>query len=139
MATEYPVELSLTLRPVGQPWVRVTAGSHTQTLRLTETQTLTWNFAASAPFDVVVEQFDKAVSDPDTAVEITDVSLFGISHPKFVWAGTYWPSYPPHLSNQAPSLTAQSYLSWNGCWVLPISVPVFTWIHRTLDMGWIFS
>jgi hypothetical protein len=78
------------------------------------------------------------------AVIIDSVEFFGISDPRFVWAGVYWPEYPePWLSQQNPSpqaaLTNHNYLGWNGVWRLNFDVPVFTWIHKTLGMGWIYQ
>lgn len=139
MATEYNVEISVTLRPVGQPWVKVSAGPIHKTLQLNQATEIQFDFDYSENFVLAVEHFGKPDLDPDTAVEITDVKIFGISDPKFAWKGTYWPNYPEHLSGSNASIPAQTYLSWNGVYKLSVSVPVFTWIHRTLDMGWIYD
>jgi sulfur carrier protein ThiS len=87
---------------------------------------------------------NKPDNDPDMAVIIDRVEFFGISDPKFVWAGVYTPKYPePWYSQQTekPSakLCQQNYMGWNGCWRLDFDVPVFTWIHRTLNLGWIYQ
>jgi hypothetical protein len=87
---------------------------------------------------------NKPESDADMAVVIDKVEFFGISDPKFVWAGIYTPKYPePWYSQQIEKppaeLSQQNYMGWNGCWRLEFSVPVFTWMHKTLNLGWIYQ
>jgi hypothetical protein len=36
-------------------------------------------------------------------------------------------------------LKNHTYLSWNGKWTLTFDVPVFTWIHRVQNLGWIYD
>ena len=144
MVTKYPVELSVTLRPVGQPWVRIGYDNHTQVTQLKHTTTFDWQFDAKDQVCVSVQHFDKSDMDPTTAVEIVDVSFFGIQDPKFAWAGVYRPVYPVTWYNQQTvkprsELPGQTYLGWNGCYSLTFDVPVFTWMHKVLNLGWIYS
>ena len=139
MATEYPVNAVIELRPIGCPWVQVSAPGYCQQFQLTEPRKINLCFQAQGRSEIAVAQFDKADLDPSTAVEIVSVSFFGIQHPKFAWAGIYYPDYPPHLQGQPKSLPAQTYLSWNGVWRLEFDTPVFTWMHQTLDLGWIYQ
>ena len=98
-----------------------------------------------APFGWLEIVFmNKPDTDPDMAVIINSIEFFGISDPRFVWAGVYTPQYPePWFSEQKEKppvcLTNQNYLGWNGKWRLDFSVPVFTWIHQTLNLGWIYQ
>jgi hypothetical protein len=87
---------------------------------------------------------NKPESDADMAVIIDKIEFFGISDPKFVWAGVYTPEYPePWYSQQIEKppaeLPRQNYMGWNGRWRLEFSVPVFTWMHKTLNLGWIYQ
>jgi hypothetical protein len=87
---------------------------------------------------------NKPASDADMAVIIDKIEFFGISDPKFVWAGIYTPDYPePWYSQQIEKppakLLQQNYMGWNGRWRLDFSVPVFTWMHKTLNLGWIYQ
>lgn len=79
----------------------------------------------------------------DKAVIIENIVFNDISSPKFVWAGEYRPQYPePWASEQqnlSPVLTSHNYLSWNGKWTLTFSMPIFTWIHKIEDFGWIYD
>jgi len=80
----------------------------------------------------------------DKYLIIKSVVFFGIQDPRFTWAGTYRPDYPePWYSQQSDPppaiLTNQDRLSWNGRWVLEFETPVFTWMHRVLDLGWIYN
>lgn len=83
----------------------------------------------------------------DKAVVIESIDFFGISDPRFVWAGQYRPAYDPHWVAQQiqqgthpPTvLESHTYLGWNGVWCLDFSMPIFTWIHRTQSLGWIYD
>ena len=87
---------------------------------------------------------NKPQSDHSMAVIVDQVEFFGITDSKFVWAGVYIPDYPePWYSQQATKpadkLLQHNYLGWNGCWRLDFDVPVFTWMHRTLNLGWLYQ
>lgn len=83
----------------------------------------------------------------DQAVVIKSVGFFGVADDKFKWQAVYQPEYPePWRSEQQaqgvvlPSqLRHKDYLGWNGTWRLEFSTPIFTWMHRMLDLGWIYS
>lgn len=93
---------------------------------------------------VEVVFMNKPDDDPDMAVIVDKIEFFGISDPRFVWAGVYAPKYPePWYSQQTTEppakLPQQNYMGWNGKWRLDFSVPVFTWMHQTLNLGWIYQ
>jgi hypothetical protein len=139
MATEYPVKMRVTLEPVGNPWVSVDAHGCGRVQQLIETTDFDLEFEASNCCCLKIEHFAKVDSDPITAVIIKQISFFGITDPKFIWAGTYYPDYPEHYPDKNPALPGYDYLGWNGVYKLEFSVPVFTWIHQTLNMGWIYG
>lgn len=144
MAIEYPVKIKLKLRPIGNPWVRVSLDDHTQKKQLETLTTFEWDIDATDQVCFTVELFDKQNDDPTTAVEIVSIEFFGISDPKFAWAGVYFPTYPePWFSEQNPrpaeKLPGQTYLGWNGVYKLEFDVPVFTWMHKILNLGWIYQ
>lgn len=87
---------------------------------------------------------NKPAQDLYMAVTIDRVEFFGISDPKFAWAGVYTPQYPEPWFSQQPSpppatLSSQTYMGWNGVWRLDFTVPVFTWMHKTLNLGWLYQ
>ena len=87
---------------------------------------------------------NKPELDHDMAVIVDNIEFFGISDQRFVWQGVYTPSYPePWHSQQIEKppvhLPQQNYMGWNGTWRLDFSVPVFTWMHKTLSLGWIYQ
>ena len=96
---------------------------------------------------LTVEKYGKTIRDTqgdlDTAIIISEVKLNGITDPKFAWSGIYRPDYPDYYLNQNPNLktelSAHNYLGWNGVWTLDLSLPIYTWIHKTLDLGWIYD
>lgn len=79
------------------------------------------------------------VAGRDKAVVIKQIEFFGISSPRFVWAGEYRPVYPSHMRDQPEILKYHDYLGWNGVWYLDFTTPIFTWIHHVEDLGWIYD
>lgn len=144
MDIEYPVNIKICLRPVGCPWVKVQVDSQIYTQQIKDNVELVFDFVATGQSCLTIEHFNKPADDPTTAVEITEISFFGISDPRFVWAGTYRPDYPePWYSQQEPRpndvLYFQNCLGWNGVYRLDFGVPVFTWMHQVLDLGWVYT
>jgi hypothetical protein len=156
MATLYSVKLAVTLRPVWHrdpPRIRFGIDDNLNEMDLKETATINFDFETKNNCQLSVEFLNKHNSDTvpdlglDKAVIIENVSFFGIADPKFVWAGIYEPQYPEPWASQQRSqgvalkqqLSSHNYLSWNGKWTLTFTVPVFTWMHQTQDLGWIYG
>jgi hypothetical protein len=156
MAIKYPVKLAVTLRPIWHqdpPRIRAGIGNNLSEIDLRKNTTINFDFESDSQCELHVEFLNKQDSDTvpelglDKAVIIESVSFFGISDPKLVWAGVYTPNYPEPWATQQQSqgvvlkqhLTSHNYLSWNGKWTLTFTVPVFTWIHQTQDLGWIYG
>jgi hypothetical protein len=140
MATEYPVTMRVTLEPVGEPWVEVNVDSQERIQQLTETTDFDFDFVAkTGQCCLKIEHFKKDNNDDSTAVIIKEIGFFGITDPKFIWTGVYYPDYPPHYLDKVSPLPGQGYLGWNGVYRLEFSVPVFTWMHNTLNLGWIYQ
>jgi hypothetical protein len=114
------------------------------TVKLEKSTEINFEFEATDTCRLIVEFADRQDQE---AVVIDRISFFGISDPRFVWAGTYEPVYPEPWATQqrnagvelAPRLTAHSYLGWPGKWTLTFTVPVFTWIHKIQNLGWIYD
>lgn len=139
MAIEYPVKMCVTLEPVGEPWVDVDVEGWGRIQQLTETTDFEFEFDAQDTCCLKIEHFKKADNDHDTAVVIKKISFFGISDPKFIWAGAYYPDYPEHYPDKTSPLPGHGYLGWNGVYRLEFSAPVFTWIHQIQNLGWIYG
>lgn len=142
MATE--VDLVLSLAVVGQPWVRITAPGFYRYTQLVGPVDINIRFHTDLDQETLtVEQAHKSDMDSTTAVIVESVSFFGIQDPRFVWAGRYMPQYPlPWASEQTDlplELEAHTYLGWNGTWSLTFGVPVFLWMHRIQNRGWIYQ
>jgi hypothetical protein len=125
------------------PDVFVSVPGHVVRETLQSTKRIELEFDAPTGWLEVVFM-NKPDTDPGMAVIIDGVEFFGISDPRFVWAGVYTPKYPePWYSEQTQQppeqLPQHNYLGWNGCWRLDFSVPVFTWMHQTLNLGWIYQ
>ena len=144
MITQHLVKLSVTLRPVDQPNVKVGVNGDILTVVLDKTQTMDFEFTSDRDCQLTVELVDKKDQE---AVVVESVSFFGITDPKFAWAGVYEPQYPEPWATQQHDLgvvlkqhlSPHTYLSWPGKWTLTFDVPVFTWIHRVQNLGWIYG
>jgi hypothetical protein len=133
------VKMCITLEPVGKPWIIAEANGRGQLQQLLTTTDFSFDFKAHNSGYLKVTHFDKADNDPTTAVVIKQISFFGISDPKFIWAGVYYPDYPEHYPDKQLSLPGQTYLGWNGVYQLEFSIPVFTWMHKIKNFGWIYG
>jgi hypothetical protein len=136
----YKTLVEVRVRPVGSPTVIVQGQRY---ILNNETWFVYHTKRLPGPYRLSVAMIDKADSDPDTAVEIVEVRINGISNPKFAWAGVYHPVYPEPWASTQTNLPKQispaNYLGWNGVWHLDITVPAFKWIHQTLGLGWIYE
>jgi hypothetical protein len=94
-----------------------------------------------------VQLLDKTNIDPVQAIKIEKLSLNGIADSRFIWNGIYYPEYPePWASEQLAlgnilprQLHNTDYMGWNGHWRLEFTSPIFTWIHKTCSLGWIYE
>jgi len=152
----YPVKLAVTLRPIWHqdpPQIQIGVDNNLQFVTLEKLTTFNFEFDAQKKVNLQVRFLNKTDQDTiveqnlDKAVVVEAVSFFGISDPRFVWAGIYYPEYPePWASQQLQQgkdlpaqLKSHNYLSWNGTWKLEFTVPVFTWMHQTQGLGWIYK
>ena len=147
MATPHLVKLAVTLSPVNHSRfisVTVSVDQNTTTIKLENSTTINFEYMANEISQLIVELPDKQDQE---AVIIDKITFFGIEDPRFAWSGVYEPQYPePWASEQRsqgvalkPQLTAHTYLGWPGKWTLTFTVPVFTWIHQTQNLGWIYG
>ena len=87
------------------------------------------------------------VAGKDKAVLIDKIIFNGIESERYVWQGIYSPSYPEPWASQQKKLgknlsntiKSATYLGWNGKWTLTYSAPIFTWIHKIENHGWIYD
>lgn len=152
----YQVKLAVTLQPIWHkdpPKIKIGIDDILSEITLTDTTTINFDVDAIEQCKLTIEFLNKNEHDTipdqnlDKAVSIESIAFFGISDPKFIWAGIYEPDYPePWATEQRdlgvvlhPQLSNCSYLAWNGKWSLTVDVPVFTWIHKVQNLGWIFS
>lgn len=153
MAISYPVKLDVHLRSVWHndpPEINIGINDNIQKLILADNRVFHYEFMADDRSTFTVELLNKTDADTipdkglDKAVIIESVGFFDITDNRFVWAGEYCPSYPePWYSEQTVKpeslLKNHTYLCWNGKWTLIFDVPVFTWIHKIQDLGWIYN
>ncbi len=147
MTTTYLVKLSVTLNTDKSSRsipVNIGIDNNLTVTKIHGPTIINFEFVADKPVALIVEMFDKKDQE---AVIIERVDFFGIQDPKFAWAGVYEPVYPePWATEQRDQgnvlkqhLSPHTYLSWPGKWTLTFDVPLFTWIHRLQNLGWIYS
>lgn len=156
MNINYPVDIDIRLRPVwhnNPPEINIGINDNLQRVILSDATTFHYNIEESKSPTLTVELLNKTDADTiieqglDKAVIIESISFFNIADPRFIWMGVYTPDYPePWATEQRnrgvvlkPQLSNQTYISWNGKWTLTFDVPVFTWIHRVQNLGWIYD
>lgn len=146
MVMHYPVRMSVTcntdqaLRAVP---IRIGIDNNLTTTKIHGPTTINFEFVSQKSSTLLIEIFDKQDQE---AVIIEKISFFNIEDPRFVWTGIYHPCYPePWATEQKnqgvvlqPQLKNQTYLGWNGKWTLTFKVPIFTWIHKIQNLGWIY-
>lgn len=142
MLTKVAVTLTPRLGKIA-PDVFISVPGYTVCETLWKTKRVELEFDAPVGW-VEIVFMNKPEDDANMAVVIDSIEFFGISDPKFIWAGIYTPKYPElwyQQQEKKPPLTIpqQNYLGWNGKWRLDFSVPVFTWMHKTLNLGWMYQ
>jgi hypothetical protein len=134
----YPVDIEILLKPVGYPKCRIILDDQQQELTVEQESWVKLFYQGHGSIRLSIEHFGKADSDPSTALIVEQIKFNEITSPKFVWAGLYSPNYPKHLSGDS-ELKYHNYLSWNGVWTLDFTLPIYTWIHKIENLGWIYD
>ena len=124
--------------------VRIGIDNNLTVITLEDSTTVNFEFDAIDTCRLTVELLDRQDQE---AVSVQDVSFFDIKDPRFAWAGVYEPQYPEPWATEQHDLGVvlkqhlgpHTYLSWPGKWTLTFDVPVFTWIHRVQNLGWIYG
>jgi hypothetical protein len=154
----YHVDVSVLLKPVisdRRPTCRI--GLNDNLIDVILDQEKWFNFTYSGPIDskikLIVEHYGKTDADTniqldtDVAVILEQIKFNDITSPKFIWLGKYRPNYSSSYIKTcqtngitlSPELTSMSYLGWNGIWTLEFTLPIYTWIHRVENLGWIYD
>lgn len=143
----YLVEMSVTIQPLHHDRpipIQMGINGELVEVNLDAITTRHFKFASNGNCRLQVKFVDKRNQE---AIVIQQVSFFGIADQRFVWAGVYEPVYPePWATEQASAgiilksqLSPHTYLGWPGMWTLDFEAPVFSWIHKIQNLGWIYS
>lgn len=142
----YNTEFSILVKPHGAtaPHIRYGINNNINEQYLDKPRLLEYSLDLSAgPQNFFIEFDNKTNDTSDMAVEIVAVTFEGLTLDRFRWANRYWPCYPePWASEQTEPLpefhSHATYLGWNGRWVLEFETPIFQWIHRLENLGWVY-
>ena len=135
----YNVEIDILLKPVGRPKCRLNLDDQYRDITVDKEMQIKLFHKGHGKSILTIEHYNKAELDSTTALIIEGIKFNQISNPKFVHQGIYYPDYPKHLIGNDTVLPHKNYLSWNGVWQLEFTLPIYTWIHKTLDLGWIYD
>lgn len=108
-------------------------------------------YLAVGEYNITIEFLNKKNTDTidgkNKAIKIDKIIFNDIDSEKYVWQGIYRPVYPEPWATQQknlgnnlkPTVESATYLGWNGQWTLNYSTPIFTWIHKLKNHGWIYD
>lgn len=144
---QYELQLKVVLQPLGRPLVRVQLADQCHQQQIQHATEFEFAVQAQQSVTLEIEMLEKSDLDAATAVNIERIEIFGISDPRFVWAGQYCPTYPEPWATQQreaghellPMLTSQTYLGWRGTWRLDLTLPVFAWMHAMQNLGTVYK
>lgn len=128
----FSVRLSILLEPVGSPDVVITCGGQKTEIILTTHRSFYYEYTKQeGPDTLTIEHRNRHPHDGVTAVIVKTISMNGITHMQNTYQGMYYPyEGEPRRTN---------YIDFNGIWVLNFTVPVYTWMHKTQNLGWIYD
>ena len=129
--------LEIDLEPVQgftDPRIRYSiSGSDSAELTVDSVQTLSISqFLPRGDYTFEIELINKHRNDSTMAVIINNIRVMDIQDYQFIYNSVYCPV------DQEP-LTAHNYICWPGPWQMHFTSPVYTWIHKQLDLGWIYD
>ena len=139
-------QFEIIIKPHGivNPVISYNVGNQSNTLTLTKVTAFTFDCEFNnGPQKFILNFNNKTNETPDMAVEIIAVSFEGMTLDRFKWSSKYYPVYPePWASQQHEGLpeyhVSSTFLGWNGRWELEFETPIFNWIHRLENLGWIY-
>ena len=151
MTSPYQFNLAVTLRPIWHndpPQIKIGINDILSNMILTKTTTINFDIDKYSTVDgsLIIEFLNKTDQDTipdqnlDKAVVIESISFFGITDPRFVWAGIYEPIYPKSWAAEQQDLgvvlkrqlTNIDYLGFNGKWALTFYSPFYQWVRWQL-------
>lgn len=81
--------------------------------------------------------------DPKIAIEVTSLKFQNLPN-EFSIYSCYQPIYPEHwiTENLAQGRMLEpvihsNYIGWCGRWWIDFETPIYTWLHKKLNLGWL--
>jgi len=153
----FPINASITISPVfykDAPIIRVCVND-TEIFNGNLIKNKTFEFnntVTNGLHNISVQFFNKTDSDYDAennldkAVIIEQVRFYDIISDYALLNSEYEPNYSESYINTLKETNSPinkkvlgcNYLGWNGIWKTSFSTPIFTWIHKTENLGWIY-
>lgn len=126
------VRIAILLEPVGTPDVVIRCGSKKVEIKLSTSKWFYFEYTKEeGPDQLTVEHRNRLPSDGVTAVVVKAITLNDITHMQNTYQGIFYPV------DKEPKRT--DYVDFNGIWILEFTIPVFTWMHQTQGLGWIYD
>jgi len=109
------------------------SGTDLRELTVDSAKTLVYNkLLPVGDYTFELSMINKHKNDPTMAVDIKRIRVMEIEDYQFMYHSLYKPV------GREP-LTAHNYICWPGPWQMQFTSPVYTWIHKQLDLGWIYD
>lgn len=141
--TRHKLELSFDLSLRGHHWPHLTiqVDGKKMLVNYNKFNARAYTFLTTDNSTSLIQIFIQGL-DGHSQISLDRLCFFTISDPRFLWTGTYTPEYPEPWASQQINLP-KSYqnftvLGWNGTWTLEVTHPIFTWMHKKLDLGTIY-
>jgi hypothetical protein len=132
---EFRIEIDIEpVQGFNDPRVRYgISGLDTSELTIDKPKTLVHKQSLPAgSYTFEIELINKHRNDPTMAVIVNNIRVMDIEDYQFIYNSVYNPV------DREP-LTAHNYICWPGPWQMHFTSPVYTWIHKQLDLGWIYD
>jgi len=96
--------------------------------------------------ELLNKQDSDCIDGGDKAVIVDKITFFDIDSKHVLYNSTYIPNYSEAYQKSSTEageqlnevLTSCNYLGWNGTWSILFTVPVFTWLHKIENLGWLY-
>jgi hypothetical protein len=86
--------------------------------------------------ELLNKNYNECTETQDAAVIINSVRFQHLDN-EFKYNSWYRPTYPADWSGERTTVVHSNYMGWNGCWGIDFSTPIYPWLHKQLNLGWL--
>lgn len=116
----------------------ILSGPQTDTLQSLKIETKVNPGEHTLTIDLLNKNYSECTPENDAAVIIHSVKFQHLND-EFSHHSWYRPEYPDNWTDSKPEVMHSNYMGWNGRWGFDFNTPIYPWIHKTLNLGWLLS